>query len=131
MRPADRTGTNAVPPEAPQLVFDYVGGNYALDIGTMSSEADTTLQVTTPSGDILCDDDSGADGDALVTLDYPESGQYEIRVGTYYFVEIGSRSDVFVTELTDGSSVLSERASWSPAITSSRTGTSLIVPPAA
>ncbi|MDE0239296.1 MAG: serine protease [bacterium] len=86
-------------PDEPQLVFDYVSGDSTLSIGTVSREADTTLEVTTPLGHVLCDDDSGGDGDALVTLQSPESGQYEIRVGTYSNAEIGSRSDVFVTEL--------------------------------
>ncbi|MCY4609671.1 MAG: serine protease [bacterium] len=89
-------------PDEPQLVVDYVSGDYAFGIGTASDEADTTVEVTTPSGDVLCDDDSGGSLDALVTLDNPESGQYEIRVGTYSYEEIGRRSDVFVTELIDG-----------------------------
>ena len=85
-------------PDEPQLVFDYVSGEFALGIGTTSREADTTLEVTMPSGNVLCDDDSGGDGDALVTLENPESGRYEIRVGTYSDTGIGTRSDVFVTE---------------------------------
>ncbi len=89
-------------PDEPQLVFDYVSGDSALSIGTASREADTTLEVTTPSGHVLCDDDSGGGGDALVTLQNPESGQYALRVGTFYREEIGSRSEVFVTELIAG-----------------------------
>ena len=94
-------------PDEPQLVFDYVSGDYALSIGTESRQADTTIEVTMPSGDVLCDDDGGGSGDALVTLQNPESGQYEIRVGTYSHAEIGGRSDVFVTELTGESDVSS------------------------
>ena len=92
-------------PDEPQLVVDYVSGDYVLSFGTASYGADTTLEVTMPSGDVMCDDDGGGDGDALVTLDYPESGQYAIRVGTFNRDEIGSRSDVFVTELTDESDI--------------------------
>ena len=94
-------------PDEPQLVVDYVSGDYPLSFGTASYEADTTLEVTMPSGDVLCDDDSGGDGDALVTLQNPESGQYAIRVGTFYHEEIGSRSDVFVTEMSGESDVFS------------------------
>ena len=91
-------------PDEPQLVFDYLSGEFALSIGTASREADTTIEVTMPSGDVVCDDDSGGGGDALVTLQDPESGQYGIRVGTYSHEEIGNRSDVFVTELIAGNS---------------------------
>lgn len=87
-------------PSRPQLVVDYRSGDYDLGIGTEGFGLDTTLQVTTPSGDVLCDDDSGEnDGDALITLDDPESGRYEIRVGTYSSEEIGTNADVFVTEI--------------------------------
>ncbi len=94
-------------PDEPQLVVDYISGDYVISFGTASYEADTTLEVTMPSGRVLCDDDSGGDGDALVTLQNPESGQYEIRVGTFYHDEIGSRSDIFVTEMTGESDVFS------------------------
>ena len=92
-------------PDEPQLVVDYVSGEYVLSIGTASREADTTLEVTMPSGNVLCDDDGGGDGDALVTLERPESGPYEVRIGTYSAADIGAHSDVFVTELTDAGSV--------------------------
>ena len=94
-------------PDEPHLVFDYVSGEVALSIGTASWGADTTVEVTIPSGHVLCDDDIGGDGDALVTLQNPESDQYEIRVGTYFYDEIGSLSDVFVSELPGESDVSS------------------------
>ncbi len=104
-------------PDEPQLVVDYVSGKHALSFGTASHEADTMLEVTTPSGVVLCDDDSGVSRDALVTLDNPESGQYLIRIGTYSQEEIGSHSDVFVTEFITGAAsdeiVLQSTRRWS------------------
>ena len=65
-------------PDEPQLVFGYESGTYILSIGTIGHGVDTTLEVRTPSGNTICDDDSGGDGDALITLHVPQSGRYEV-----------------------------------------------------
>lgn len=46
------------------------------------SNADTTLVINGPDGRWYCDDDSGDDANPLVELQ-PQSGRYEIWVGTY------------------------------------------------
>lgn len=46
------------------------------------SNADTTLVINGPDGRWHCDDDSGEDANPLVELQ-PQSGRYEIWVGTY------------------------------------------------
>ena len=85
-------------PDSPQLVVNYESGTRKLSVGTYGSGVDTTLEVRTPSGDIICDDDSGGDGDALIILDSPESGRYEVRVGTYSSDEIGRNAVAYITE---------------------------------
>ena len=87
-------------PDEPQLVVQYESGPFVLSIGTIAA-VDSTLEVRTPTGNILCDDDSGGDGDALIVLDDPESGQYEIRVGTYSSDGIGRNVNLFVSETLD------------------------------
>ena len=89
-------------PNQPQLVVTNESGAYILSVGTFASGVDTTLEVRTPAGNVLCDDDSGGDGDALIVLEDPESGQYEIRVGTYSFDEIGSSATLYLTERLSG-----------------------------
>ena len=88
-------------PDEPQFVVDYESGGYALSFGTFGHGLDTTLQVTTPTGDVLCDDDSGGDGDALITLGEPPNGRYEVRVGTFWPHAVGSIAEAYVTERTD------------------------------
>ena len=109
---ATQSGCGHVPDE-PQLVINYESGTYELSIGTLGSGVDTTLEVKTPSGNIICDDDSGGDGDALVTLDDPESGRYEIRVGTYSSDGISKSANVYVTERLDDRGLREEIVQWS------------------
>ncbi|MEZ6022672.1 MAG: hypothetical protein R3C16_04490 [Hyphomonadaceae bacterium] len=53
-------------------------------IFSVSSEADTTLVVNDSEGNWHCDDDSGNRGlNPSISLDNPQSGQYDIWVGTY------------------------------------------------
>ena len=48
----------------------------------MASE-DTTLLINTPGGRWYCDDDGGGEFNPLVTISDPESGRYDIWLGTY------------------------------------------------
>lgn len=85
-------------PDEPQFVIEYESGGYALSFGTLGHGLDTTLQVTTPMGDFLCDNNSGGDHDALITLGQPTSGRYEVRVGTFWPDDVGSIAEAYVTE---------------------------------
>ena len=91
-------------PDEPSLVFDYEGGNHALSVGTIGFRLDTTLMVTTPEGDVLCDDDGGDYLNALITLGDPASGRYEVRVGTISADDVGSAAEVYLTERVDARS---------------------------
>ena len=100
-------------PGEPQLVVDYESGTYLLSIGTIGHGVDTTLEVRTPSGNSICDDDRGGDGDALITLHVPQSGRYEVRVGTYSTDGIGRSAEVFDTERMDNAGLQEETVRWS------------------
>ncbi|WP_425230038.1 hypothetical protein [Sphingomonas sp.] len=58
------------------------GGQLPLLIG-VTSNADTTLAINGPDGRWYCDDDSGEGTNPLVTFSAPQSGRYDIFVGTY------------------------------------------------
>ena len=47
------------------------------------SSTDTTLIINGPDGRWYCDDDSWGDGDAEVRFNKPDSGAYDIWIGTF------------------------------------------------
>ena len=68
---------------APDVRLYYEAGSLPLIISVASS-ADTTLVINGPDGSWYCDDDGGVNGlNPMVRFDDPESGRYEIWVGTY------------------------------------------------
>jgi len=81
---------------APDVVVDYAAGGFPLNL-YVRSEADTTLVVRSPSGEILCDDDTD-DTNPAVLVEDPESGAYAVWVGTF---SEGPTQDatLFVSEL--------------------------------
>lgn len=87
---------------APDFQLTYDAGSLPLSFGTIS-DSDTTLLINGPDGRWSCDDDSGGDGDALITYSNPGSGVYDIWVGAY-----GGNSDsaqLFITELSGDGNV--------------------------
>ncbi len=68
---------------APDYSVYYTAGNmFDLTIGATSS-SDTTLVVNGPSGNWYCDDDSGEGLNPSMTFSNPQSGRYDIWVGSY------------------------------------------------
>jgi hypothetical protein len=67
---------------APDFELTYTAGSLDLYISVIS-DSDTTLVINTPSGNWICDDDSGGDLDPSVRMEKPSSGVYDIWVGTY------------------------------------------------
>lgn len=68
---------------SPDKRLVYNSGSYPLII-SVDSRADTTLVVNAPDGRWYCDDDGGANGlNPALRFDNPQSGRYEIWVGTY------------------------------------------------
>lgn len=67
---------------APDFQLTYTAGSLPLAFRTRSSE-DTTLVINGPDGSWSCDDDSSGDSDAQVVFRTPESGVYDVWIGTY------------------------------------------------
>lgn len=69
--------------DAPDVRLNYTAGSLPLII-SVASASDTTLVVNGPDGQWYCDDDGGVNGlNPAIRFDKPESGDYEIWVGTY------------------------------------------------
>lgn len=67
---------------APDLQVTYTAGSRPLILRTQSTQ-DTTLVISGPRGEWICDDDSAGGSNAEVLLEKPESGVYDVWVGTY------------------------------------------------
>ncbi|HYD14204.1 MAG TPA: hypothetical protein VEC11_15270 [Allosphingosinicella sp.] len=67
---------------APDVRLHYEAGSLPLII-SVDADSDTTLVVNGPNGEFYCDDDSGEGVNPSVRLNNPQSGRYEIWVGTY------------------------------------------------
>lgn len=67
---------------APDFDLYYNAGSFPL-ILSANADADTTLVVNTPDGRWFCDDDSGDGFDPLLHFPTPETGLYNIWIGTY------------------------------------------------
>lgn len=82
---AQRAGSNCSGfiTSAPDVRLVYTAGSLPLII-SVASGADTTLVVNAPDGTFLCDDDGGVNGaNPSIRISNPQSGRYEIWVGTY------------------------------------------------
>lgn len=103
-------GCNAyVHAAAPDLDLNYQSGSYALTINARSSQ-DVTLLVNTPDGQWHCDDDGGDGTDAAITFSSPQTGNYNIWVGTYR-AQSGTlpEAQIYLTEMGGvGSSSVSQ-----------------------
>lgn len=83
--PADSVGRNCAGyvSRAPDVRLNYDSGSLPLIISAASSD-DTTLVVNAPDGRWYCDDDGGVNGlNPSVRFNSPQSGRYEIWVGSY------------------------------------------------
>lgn len=67
---------------APDFELTYRAGNWPLII-TVAASADTTLVINGPDGQWYCDDDSGEGTNPLIRFGNPQSGTYDIWIGTY------------------------------------------------
>ncbi len=68
---------------APDVRLHYSAGTLPLIISA-DSRADTTLVINAPDGSWYCDDDGGVGPlNPSIRFDDPDSGRYEIWVGTY------------------------------------------------
>jgi len=79
---------------APDYRLHFNAGSLPLSFGSQSNR-DTTLVINAPDGSWYCDDDGGEGLNAHVTFNNPQSGQYDIWIGTY-----GTNSDLAQATLT-------------------------------
>jgi hypothetical protein len=75
-------GVNAWVAKAPDFRLNYTKGQYPLSF-TVKSVGDTTLLINLPDGTWIADDDGGEGTDPLIRIPQPQSGRYDIFVGTY------------------------------------------------
>jgi len=69
--------------DAPDVRLNYRSGNFPL-IFSVNASADTTLVINGPDGRWYCDDDGGNNGlNPAIRFNNPQSGQYDVWVGTY------------------------------------------------
>jgi hypothetical protein len=69
--------------DAPDVRLNYQSGSFPL-IFSVNSSADTTLVVNAPDGSWYCDDDGGNTGmNPSIRFGSPQSGQYDVWIGTY------------------------------------------------
>jgi hypothetical protein len=83
----------------PSIELTYEAGALPLYIAARS-QGDLTLVINAPDGSWHCDDDSGGDLNPEVSFDSPQSGVYDIYVGTFDEQDFGSgEAEVFISEL--------------------------------
>lgn len=68
--------------DAPDFRLTYDADGLPLAFRTRAA-SDTTLVINGPDGTWYCDDDSWSDGDAEVRFNRPQSGVYDVWIGTY------------------------------------------------
>lgn len=69
---------------APDVRLNFQAGSNLPLIISVASAADTTLVVNGPDGSWYCDDDGGVNGlNPSLRFGRPQTGRYEIWVGTY------------------------------------------------
>lgn len=86
---------------APDYQVNYTAGSTFPLIFRVDSSADTTLLINGPNARWVCDDDSGEGLNPEVRFETPQSGRYDIWVGTY-----GDRTapaTLYVSELSSSS----------------------------
>lgn len=86
---------------APDFEFTYTAGSFPLYFRSISG-SDTTLIINGPDGRWYCDDDSLGNRNAEVAFRNPQSGVYDIWVGTFSGGTAGARLEI--SELTYGES---------------------------
>lgn len=80
---ASNIGCTGYIANAPDLRLNYRAGDSLPLIVSVDSEADTTLVINTPNGGWACNDDGGDGSNPSIRFNAPQSGQYDIWVGTY------------------------------------------------
>jgi hypothetical protein len=89
-------GVTAFVGKVPDYRLNYEAGKYTLTIH-VKSDADTTLLINTPDGKWIANDDGPGNGlNPLLKFDPPQSGRYDIFVGT--LKDQNAPATLFITE---------------------------------
>jgi hypothetical protein len=83
---------------APDFQLDYTAGAAPLTIRAESKE-DTTLLVLLPNGNWVADDDGGGFPNPKLKFENPQSGRYQIWVGT--IKKENAKATLLITELKE------------------------------
>lgn len=84
--------------QAPDVRLNYRAGDLPLYL-SVSAGSDTTLVVNGPDGSWYCDDDGGVNGlNPALRFGSPQSGQYDIWIGTYSSGAL-QRARLYISEL--------------------------------
>ncbi len=92
----NKGGVNAWVARAPDFKLFYTAGNFRLTIRAVS-KADTTLLVNLPNGTFIADDDGDGFPNPRLRFANPQSGRYDIWVGT--LGENTAPATLIITEL--------------------------------
>ena len=92
---------NGYVPDTSNLLVAFHPGTTGLPLYFSAvSDADTTMIVSTPGGQVLCDDDGGETPfSPLITISNPEEGNYNIWVGVYSQDNAGTDATIYISEL--------------------------------
>ena len=90
-------GVNAHVAKEPDFRLNYTKGTYPLTF-SVESKGGTTLLINLPDGTWIADDDSGKGLNSLIRLVKPESGRYDIFLGTVGNNNVNAR--LLITERT-------------------------------
>ena len=84
---------------APDFKLHYTAGNVFPLTFHVKSQGDTTLLINLPDGSWIANDDGGKGLNPRIRLARPQSGRYDIWVGTYGKTNVPAT--LFITELKD------------------------------
>lgn len=98
---ASAVGCVGMVADAPDYDLYYTPGSLPLYISADSS-SDVSLVVNMPDGTWICDDDSAGNLNPGITLESPQSGLYDIWVGTVGDAAAGADASLYISELGYG-----------------------------
>lgn len=84
---------------APDFRINYSAGSTFPLIISVDANADTTLVINGPDGNWVCDDDGGDGLNPSVRFNSPQSGQYDVWVGTYASSSLQSAT-LYISEVS-------------------------------
>jgi len=86
---------------APDYRLTYTAGSWPLIISVVS-QSDTTLVINGPDAQWYCDDDGAGYPNPMYRWDTPQSGQYDIWIGTYGAAGTYNDATLYISELAAG-----------------------------